>query len=590
MRLVANGGFGTLRQGLIVVGLLALSAVGASAQLVFDGNLLYLNNASGTLAGQFVGVAGVGAPTCPGGTTAASIGTVTYTHNAYLDPLLPNAPYKVNIVPNFQPSAGSPAYGSAVVVPADGFFKQACYRGAIGPNAGDDWTQGWTYYDSTGANRQDLHLATMPNPRPLATYDNITILGKKYFSPDSNYLVRGQLRVKSQGSLTVAPGVVIFENTATLGTIVVERGGQIHAIGNACEPIIITSDQTPGSQTRGSCGGIYLLGRAKTNNTNSCAGDSSAAEGGAIGYYGGNDDNDGSGELRYVRVEYAGKEITPNNELNSFTFCGVGKNTHADYCQAFFGADDGFEWFGGSMDETHLIAIDGTDDGYDWQWGTRNRAQFVIVRTSPKFAPSGTQNGDKGIEADNTEPPASFFDGTCSGRSLTQIANMTMIGDRRFDDGSVFPGPSSGVNWRRGTGGTLLNSIIYNYKTAALKIDDDATFENHCANLPAAPAVYCPISTSVAPITEGNVFVARSQPNPFRSQVSLSFTLPKAGPVSVEIYSADGRHVTTLAKGEMPAGQHSLSWAVDKSTPSGLYFYRVLAGEESSTGKITHVD
>ena len=86
---------------------------------------------------------------------------------------------------------------------------------------------------AVGAGRQDLHLTGMPEPRPLAVYDNIKLYGKQYFGPDSNYLVRGQLRIKDQASLTVAPGVVIFEENATLGTIVVERGGQLWAVGNA---------------------------------------------------------------------------------------------------------------------------------------------------------------------------------------------------------------------------------------------------------------------------------------------------------------------------------------------------------------------
>ena len=582
MRFVAHDGIKSWRSGLVALGLLALCAGGASAQMVFDGNLLYLNNNTGTLASQFTGAAGAGAPACAG-LTAATLGTVTYTHNSYADPLLSGAVYPGT---NFQPSLGSPAFGGAMTVPAGGFFDQVCYKGAIGPNPGDDWTQGWTYLDSTGASRQDLHLVGMPDPRPLAIYNNVSIGGAQYFGPDSNYLVRGQLRVKSGGTLTIAPGVVVFEEFASLGTIIAERGGRIFAIGNSCEPIIITSDDTPGLMQRGHCGGIVLLGRAKINLANSCAGDSAASEGGAIGFYGGNDDNDGSGVLRYVRVEYAGKEITPNNELNSFMWCGCGRNTRGDYLEAFRGADDGFEWFGGTMDQKHLLAIDGTDDGYDWQMGTRNRAQFVIVRVSPNFAPSGGQNGDKGIEADNNE--FGYDQVQCSGRSYSQVVNATFIGDRRF--GAAFPGPAQGVNFRRGTEGTVLNSIVFNFKSGSLRIDDDATWQAHCLAPPALPTVYCPGAVSVEPLSSGRVFVARSRPNPFRNEVTFNFTLPQSGPVSVEIYSADGRHVDTLANGEMAAGEHSIAWTLGKNTPSGVYFYRVIAGNNQATGKLTRVD
>lgn len=576
-----------LRNGLLALGFIALCAGSASAQMVFDGNLLFNNNTSGTLAGQFVGAATAASPACTLPYTAADLGTVTFTHNVYADPLLPTAPYAPGVRPNFRPQLGSPAYGYAVTVPNDGFFTQTCYVGALSDRADEDWTQGWTYWDSTGAGRQDLHLAGMPNPRPLAVYDGINIYGHQHWAADSNYLVRGQLRVKSQASLTIAPGVVVFEEDASVGTIIIERGGKVYAVGTACEPIIITSDAAPGTQTPGGGGGIVLNGYARTSAVNSCAGDSAASEGGAIGYFGGNNDNDNSGSLRYVRVEFAGKEITPNNELNSFTFNACGRNTKLEYCQSYGGDDDGFEWFGGTMDSKHLLAIDGRDDGYDWQLGTRNRAQFVIVRVVPQKSRAGGQNGDKGIEADDNA--TTTFQG-CSGRSNTQVANFTIVGDKR--SGPLYPGVTSGVNFRVGTAGTFINSIVYNMKTAALKIDDAATWQAHCSAVPAAPAIFCSSNTlgTETTVDHGQLFLASSLPNPFRSATTLSFTLPSAAPVSVEIYSADGRLVDTLAKGDLPAGRHSLVWSASKTAPSGIYFYKVVAGDRRATGKITRID
>jgi len=582
MRFAANDGFTSLRRGAVALALIACTAASAHAQLLFDGNLVYNNNSSGTLAGQFLGAAGAGAPAC-GGLTAATLFGTTYPHNQYADPLLGGGIYPGT---NFQPAGGSAAYSNAVAVISDGFFQQACLQGAVGPNPDDRWYEGWTYFDSTGASRQDLHLAGMPDPRPLAIYDNINIYGSAYFSPDSNYLVRGQLRIKAQASLTIAPGVVVFEENATVGTIIAERGGRLFAVGNACEPIIITTDVAPGSMDRGQCGGIVLNGFARTNVVNSCAGDSAASEGGAIGFFGGNNDDDCSGVLRYVRIEYAGREISPNNELNAFTFNAVGEGTHLDYCQAFRGADDAFEWFGGKMRATHLVATDGTDDGLDSQLGSRVRIQFAIVRTSPEFAPSLGQNGERGIEADNNE--FNHAETQCSGRSYMRVANVTMIGDKRA--GAIYPGSTQGAEWRRGTAYDMRNSIITNYKSAAVRVSDDATWAAHCAAPPAVPAVYCPGAVSVLPLATGNVFVANSRPNPFRDEVTLNFNLPVSGPVAVEIFSADGRRVQTLAKGEMEAGPHSLQWKLEGGIPSGVYFYRVLAGADQATGKLMRVD
>jgi hypothetical protein len=579
MRFAANEG---LRHALIALGLVACTAAGANAQLLFDGNIVWNNNNSGTLAGQFLGAAGAGAPGCAG-LTAATLFGATYPHNAYVDPLVSGGIYPNH---DFQPALGSPAFANGVAVIADGFFQQACLQGAVGPNSDDRWYEGWTYFDSTGAGRQDLHLAGMPEPRPLAIYDNVAIRRDQYWSADSNYLVRGQLRIKSGASLTVAPGVVIFEETATVGTIIAERGGKFFAVGSACDPIIITSDQAPGSQNRGQCGGLVLNGYARTNVVNACAGDSAASEGGAVGFYGGNDDTDGSGALRYVRIEYAGREISPNNELNAFTFNAVGEGTRADYLQAHRGADDAFEWFGGKARATHLVATDGTDDGLDSQLGSRVRVQFAIVRTSPEFAPSLTQNGERGIEADNNE-----FNNNqtqCAGRSSMQVANVTLIGDKR--SGANYPGSTQGAEWRRGTAYDMRNSIVTNYKSAAVRVSDDATWAAHCAAPPAVPALYCPGALSVVPGAAGRVFVANSRPNPFRDEVTLSFTLAETGPVEVQIFSAEGRLVETLARGEMAAGPQQLRWQLDRDTPSGMYFYRVAAPQGSATGKLMRVD
>jgi hypothetical protein len=336
----------------IGIGLLTLTAASpAAAQLVLDYNLLWNNSGTGTLAGQFSGAAGAGAPACAAGFSAATLGTSQFSNNTYANPLLSGPIHTTT--PDFRPAPGSPAFGGQAPhgktarLPANGFFLGTCYVGALPPLPEPDWTQGWTYYDSLGAGRTDLHydggascnpaVPAMPDPRPCRILDNHNLYVDRHLSNDTNYVIRGQLRVKDQAALHIEAGTVIFEERATVGTIVVERGGKIFALGTAAEPIIITTDLPPGQMVRGSTGGIVINGRARTNIVNSCAGDSAAGEGGLAGFYGGNDDDDNSGVLRYVRVEYAGREISPNNELNSFTFNGVGRNTTLEYLQAHAG-------------------------------------------------------------------------------------------------------------------------------------------------------------------------------------------------------------------------------------------------------------
>jgi hypothetical protein len=611
MSAVAGRGSSTIGRALIAAGLLVFMAGAASAQMTFDGNIIWDNNLAGgnTLANQFVGAptGGTDSTTCPAGYNAFQLGTITFTHNKWANPLLPaGVVYTPNVIPNFQPLPGSPAYGLAMTVP-DPWFQQTCYAGAIGPNPEDNWipvstwgnnpspadlaspNHGWTYYDSTGAHRHDLHLASNgdPDPRPLAIYDHINLYSSQTWSADSNYLVRGFLRIKDQATLTIPAGTVIFEDVATLGTLVSDKGGRIVAIGTADNPIIITSSDPPGSQTTGAGGGLYMLGRAKTNIVNSCIGDSAGAEGGDVGFYGGNDDHDDSGQLRYVRVEFAGQEITPNNELNSFTFCGVGDNTQLEYLEAFEGVDDCFEFFGGTVNIRHGLGIDGRDDGYDIQLGYRGKGQFLIIRPWAGKSPAGDQNGDKGCEWDNNEYEYTAL--RCAGRSYPMAANCTFVGDHR--QGPTWPGPSSAVNMRNGTAALLINSICYNFKSGALKVDVNETWRAHCSDFPVEPAVYCGgDATGVRPIASGNLFVVTGAPNPFHDRFDVSFALPRAGHVTVEVFAADGRRVEVLADQDMAAGQHTVTWTVGRSMPSGMYFYKVRSGDTQSTGKVTRVD
>lgn len=578
---------------------LTFVASAASAQILVDGNIFFNNGASGTLGGQFTGAStAVGAPACPTAPqyTAPILGSVTYVENTYTDPLLSGALYQAGVIPNFRPGLGSPAYagntphGKTLTVPADGFFTQTCFAGALDSSPANDWTLGWTYYDSSGAGRQDLHydgicggVPVMPDPRPCLILDNHNYYVDRTLSADTNYVVRGQLRVKEQATLTIPAGTVLFEERSTIGTIVIERGGKIVANGTKDEPIIITSDQPPGSMTTGSIGGIVIHGRATTNAVNSCIGDSAASEGGLVGHYGGSDDNDNSGSLRYVRIEYAGREISPNNELNSFTFNAVGRATTIEYLQAHRGLDDLFEFFGGTAQSKYLLGTDGNDDGFDWQMGYHGKAQFVIIRLLANTPPANLP--DKAIEADNKELDENNV--TCSGRANATLANVTFVGDRRT--GPAFTGVTAGINLRRGTGGSIINSIIYNFKTAGVRIDDQSTWQAHCLAVPTSPGVFCNGGTASVPLQEGRLFVG-GYPNPFRSEVALRFALPAEGRVTVDIFDADGRLVRRLADRTFTVGEHSVSWQVGRTVPNGVYFYQVRAAGAESSGKLVRVD
>ncbi len=568
-----------------LIGLVAPS-LPASAQVVFDGNILF-GNGNLTQAGQYRTDNMTAA--CAPGFTTQQLAEVSYVENSYTDPFLAAALHLG--APVWRPAAGSPAYagnpghGKAVVVPNDGFFEQTCYVGALDSLPANDWTAGWTYYDSLGIGRTDLDLA-----RPIRILDNLRLATTYTMDKDTNYVFRGQVRVLNGGRLDIPAGTQCFGERATVGTLIIERGGKIHALGTAAAPIVMTSDDAlfGGPQTRGGWGGINLLGRALANclGTNAIAGDDTCfSEGGAIGVYGGNDDADSSGVLRYVRVEYSGKEISTDNELNSFTFNAVGSRTKLEYLQAHRGADDGLEFFGGTARIKHALATDGTDDGFDWQVGYRGKAQFIVIRTSQDKTDSQSggagQLGEKGIEADNYEFGNDFLP-----RSAPALANFTIVGDRR--DG---PGGGNGIQLRRGTAGTILNSIVFNHEQQGLRITDAATWNHACAAGFTRPGRYnaCAV-TGVAPVAEGRVFLTRAAPNPFTGRVALSFTLPADAHVRIGLYDASGRKVANLADRPMAAGANSVAWEAGRDLGPGLYFYRVEAGDLVSQGKLVRAN
>ena len=217
------------------------------------------------------------------------------------------------------------------------------------------------------------------------------ITGTETWTSANYYVLRGAVFVRTGATLNIQAGTRVIGESGSVGTLIVERGGRLNAIGTREQPIVFTSDQPVGSRARGDWGGIIINGRAPVN----IEGGEGAGEG-DTGVYGGNDPNDNSGTLRYVRVEFAGIEFSPDNELNGIAFQGVGRGGTLRYIQVHMNRDDALEWFGGTADIKHAVASNAADDSFDWTFGWTGRAQFVAV----------TQRGDdadNGIEADNNE-------------------------------------------------------------------------------------------------------------------------------------------------------------------------------------------
>lgn len=259
--------------------------------------------------------------------------------------------------------------------------------------------------------------------------------------------------------LTLDPGTVVYGDNSTLSFLVIRRGSQILAQGTADAPIVFTSPLPEGSRGRSDWGGLILNGRAPINN---CFDGAEVlpceAEGeGGTGLYGGDDPNDSSGVLQYLRVEYAGARITDENELNGVAFQGVGDGTTVDHLQVHYSADDGVEFFGGTVNARHLLITGVDDDGIDWTDGWTGSVQFAAVQQSEDA-------GDNGIEADNSKN-----NNEASPRSNPTLSNISLFGQPDSEKSDL------GLLLREGTAGELHNVLIVGWNEACLSVDGDSS-------------------------------------------------------------------------------------------------------------------
>jgi hypothetical protein len=281
------------------------------------------------------------------------------------------------------------------------------------------------------------------------------VTGTESWVSTNYYVLRGAVFVRAGATLNIAPGTRIIGESGSVGTLIVERGGRLNAIGTAAAPIVFTSDQPIGQRGRGDWGGIIINGRARLN-----FGSGEAAGEGDTGNYGGTDDDDNSGSLHYVRVEFSGVEFSPDNELNGIAFQAVGRGTSVHHVQAHMSRDDAMEWFGGTVDGKYLVMSNAADDQVDWTFGWTGRLQFVAVTLRG-------DDGDNGIEADNNE-----FNNEVLPRSHPQIYNITLCGDSDTSEGNE---SVRAANIRRGTAFTIRNFLVTGFKTTGFQIADAST-------------------------------------------------------------------------------------------------------------------
>ncbi|NOS94369.1 MAG: hypothetical protein HOP30_20845 [Cyclobacteriaceae bacterium] len=292
-----------------------------------------------------------------------------------------------------------------------------------------------------------------PAPTTSSTYTEVTtaITTNTTWTADKKYLLKGNIYVQAPAELTIQPGTVIFGDKVTKGSLIVSRGAKIHAIGTAAKPIVFTSVAPKSFRNYGDWGGVVILGKAQNNQSADQAIEGISAPTGDNGKYGigtataGTTENDNSGEFQYVRIEFAGIALSTDNELNGLTLGGVGNATKIDHIQVSYSGDDSFEWFGGSVNTSYLIAYRGWDDEFDTDFGYSGFNQFLVSFRDPNIA---DKSGSNGFESDNNAQG----DGKTPQTSAT-FANVTFFGPYMYANltsGGALNASAISANYKRG--------------------------------------------------------------------------------------------------------------------------------------------
>ena len=274
-----------------------------------------------------------------------------------------------------------------------------------------------------------------------------------------NYTLNGIVTIENGVTVTFDAGSTVTANaTNGVDAIVVKNGGKLIMNGTAGQPIVLTES----SAVPGSWGGIIMYGDAPINGSGGTT--TRASEDGLNLMYGGTNPTHNGGTLRYVRVEYAGKKITDGtSEMNGFSFYSVGSGTILENLVSYKGADDGFEFYGGTVSASNLISYGNFDDSFDWQdgWKGQNNSNWYACQT-------GTGNFGMEIEASNNNN--SYF---------PVISNITLIRKPNTNtEGGSSAAEYDAIQFKKQGNGDFSNILISGYTTSgatAVRIQDAGT-------------------------------------------------------------------------------------------------------------------
>ncbi len=304
-----------------------------------------------------------------------------------------------------------------------------------------DWTKPWAnfnpnataYPGDLGYNKSNTQFYTNGTAAEKVVISS-DITSDYKMTNDKWYELSGLIHVLSGATLTIEAGTCIRGNISNLGGLIITQGAKINAIADKNHPVVLTSGKAANSRVRGDWAGLLILGNASTNLPGGQR-RFEALPADPLALYGGlpANDADNSGSIRYMRVEYAGYNYLPDQEINGVTFGGVGSSSHFDYIQSSFANDDAFEWFGGTCSHKYLIAFSGTDDDFDMDEGYSGKCQYLLGLRSAGITETSPGGACNGLEHDNNTnlgTPSAVNPNITAPLPTTMptISNMTLVG------------------------------------------------------------------------------------------------------------------------------------------------------------------
>ena len=344
----------------------------------------------------------------------------------------------------------------------DAFWTPTNYKGAFPVTDGTpatDWTAGWSNFDPENTAYSTTYTSTVSaDITTNTTWSGVILLQNKVY-------------VKNNATLTILPGTVIRCDKATQATLIITRGAKINAAGTASNPIVFTSNEAVGNRAEGDWGGLVILGLARNNQPGGVANIEGITPT-TDTQFGGAFDNDNSGVLKYVRVEFPGIPLEPNKELNGITFGSVGSGTTVDHLQVSFSGDDSYEWFGGTVNCKNLIVYRGLDDDFDTDFGYRGKIQFgLAIRDKDLSDAAGDSNC---FETDNDAAGSA-----AQPKTAPIFSNITIVGPKG-DGTTVLPSGErfeKAFRLRRNTATSCFNSLVTGWEKG-LSIEGAAVVNN----------------------------------------------------------------------------------------------------------------